>query len=223
LSLVARGPQRRSRTIGRSTRPIEETARTAEITGFTASNPLIRKRRCLSVALTTQRSGAHHTSGYDLEEYKTFLDRKKMPPPTALVPQDVCRGKHHRANPPEDDEQMGEINMIFRGSMSIASNTQGKKLEREISLAQRIEPERMMRWSDVDISFGPHDHPDTELSDQNLPFVVNLPIRRHKVAMTLIDNGASLNLIMRKTLIEMGLNLKDLTSVHDMFHGTIPG
>jgi hypothetical protein len=45
--------------------------------------------------------------------------------------------------------------------MSIASKTQGKKLEREISLAQSIEPGRMMKWSDVDISFRPEDHPDT--------------------------------------------------------------
>jgi hypothetical protein len=30
---------------------------------------------------------------------------------------------------------MGEINVIFRGSMSIASKMQGKKLQREISLA----------------------------------------------------------------------------------------
>jgi hypothetical protein len=30
---------------------------------------------------------------------------------------------------------MGEINMIFKDSMSIASKTQGKKLEREICLA----------------------------------------------------------------------------------------
>jgi hypothetical protein len=37
--------------------------------------------------------------------------------------------------------------------MSIPSKTQGKKLEREISLAQCIEPERMMSWYDVDISF----------------------------------------------------------------------
>jgi hypothetical protein len=50
---------------------------------------------------------------------------------------------------------MGEIYMIFRGSLSIASKTQGKKLEQEISLAQCIEPERMMRWSDIDISFEP--------------------------------------------------------------------
>jgi hypothetical protein len=52
---------------------------------------------------------------------------------------------------------MGEINIIFGGSMSIASKTQGKKVQHEISLAQRIEPERRMRWSDVDISFGPED------------------------------------------------------------------
>jgi hypothetical protein len=30
---------------------------------------------------------------------------------------------------------MGEINVIFRGSMSITSKMQGKKLQREISLA----------------------------------------------------------------------------------------
>jgi hypothetical protein len=64
-----------------------------------------------------------------------------------------------------------------------------------------------MKWSDIDISFGPEDHPETELSNQNMPFVVKLPIGCHKVAKTLIDNGASLNLIMRKTFIEMGLNL----------------
>jgi hypothetical protein len=43
------------------------------------------------------------------------------------------------------------------------------------------------------------------------------------VAKTLIDSGASLNLIMRRTFIEMGLNLSDMTPVHDTFHGVIPG
>jgi hypothetical protein len=43
------------------------------------------------------------------------------------------------------------------------------------------------------------------------------------VVKTLIDNGASLNLIKRKTFIEMGLNLADLTSVHDTFHGVMSG
>jgi hypothetical protein len=68
-----------------------------------------------------------------------------------------------------------------------------------------------MMWSDVDISFRPKDHSDTELSERNLSFVIKIPIRRHKVAKTLIDSEASLNLMMRKTFIEMGLNLADLT------------
>jgi hypothetical protein len=43
------------------------------------------------------------------------------------------------------------------------------------------------------------------------------------VAKTLVDNRTSLNLIMRKTFIKMGLNLADLPLVHDMFHDIILG
>jgi hypothetical protein len=85
---------------------------------------------------------------------------------------------------------MGEINVIFGGSMSIFSKTQEKKLEREISLAQRIEPGRKMKWSDMDISFGLEDHPETKLFERKFPFMVKLPIGRHEVAKTLINNGA---------------------------------
>jgi hypothetical protein len=58
-----------------------------------------------------------------------------------------------------------------------------------------------MKWFDVDISFGPEDHLEMELSDRNMPFMVKLLIGRHKDAKTLIDNRVSLNLIMRKTFI----------------------
>jgi hypothetical protein len=57
-----------------------------------------------------------------------------------------------------------------------------------------------MKWADTDISFGSEDHQETELSNQNLPFLVKLLIGCHKVAKTLIDNRASINLIMRITL-----------------------
>jgi hypothetical protein len=80
-----------------------------------------------------------------------------------------------------------------------------------------------MRWSNDYISFGPEDHPGMELSERNLPLIIKIPIGWHKVAKTLIDNGSSLNLMMRKTSIEMGLKLSDLIPVHDMFHGIIPG
>jgi hypothetical protein len=53
--------------------------------------------------------------------------------------------------------------------------------------------------------------------------MVKLSIGRYRVAKTLIENRASLNLIMRKTFIEMSLNLSDLTPVHDTFHGVILG
>jgi hypothetical protein len=39
----------------------------------------------------------------------------------------------------------------------------------------------------------------------------------------MIDSGASLNLLMRRTFIEMGLSLADLTPVEETFHGIIPG
>jgi hypothetical protein len=157
---------------------------------------------------------------HDLEECKTFLDRKNMT--TQPVAQELCQGDHHRANPDSED-QMDDINMIFGGNMSVTSKTQDKKLEREIGLAQRIELERRMKWSDTDILFRPRDNPKTELSNQNWPFVVKLLIGRHKVAKILVDNGVSLNLIRRKTFIEMGLNLTDLTLVYDTFHGVILG
>jgi hypothetical protein len=80
-----------------------------------------------------------------------------------------------------------------------------------------------MMWSETDVSFGPKDHLETELSNWNLPFVVKLLIGNHKVTKTLIDNEASLNIITRKMFIEMGLSLSDLTSVHNILHGVIPG
>jgi hypothetical protein len=76
----------------------------------------------------------HRTVGHDLEEFKTFLDRKKMSLPTASAPQEPQRVDQRRVDS-DSDEQMGEINVIFGGSTSITSKTQGKKLQHEISLA----------------------------------------------------------------------------------------
>jgi hypothetical protein len=56
-----------------------------------------------------------------------------------------------------------------------------------------------------------------------LPLVIKILIGRHKVAKTLIDSRASMNLIMRRTFIEIGLNLSDLTLILDKFHGVILG
>jgi hypothetical protein len=90
-------------------------------------------------------------------------------------------------------------------------------------MSQCIVPDIKMKWYNMDISFGPEDHPKIELSEWKVPFMVKLPIERHKVTKTLVDNEASLNLIMRKTFIEMGLNQSDLMLVHGRCHGVILG
>jgi hypothetical protein len=95
--------------------------------------------------------------------------------PAPQVAQEPCRREHRRTDINNED-QMDEINMIFRGSLSITLKTQGKKLERDMNLAQRVGSNRKLKCSEVDISFGPEDHPTTELSNQNLPFVVKLLI-----------------------------------------------
>jgi hypothetical protein len=98
-------------------------ARTEGTTDTAGSSPRIRRRRGLSGIDDVEKwYEIHHTSGHDLEECKTFLDRKKMPPPTASAPQELRRVDQHRVDS-NGDEQMREINVIFRGSMSIASKT----------------------------------------------------------------------------------------------------
>jgi hypothetical protein len=50
---VARDPQRRSRTIRRSTQLIGEITEIVEIVGIANNNPHIRRRRDCSIALST--------------------------------------------------------------------------------------------------------------------------------------------------------------------------
>jgi hypothetical protein len=64
----------------------------------------------------------HCTAGHNLEECKTFLYQKKMPPPAALAPQEPQLVDQCWANS-DRDEQMGEINVIFGCSKSITSMT----------------------------------------------------------------------------------------------------
>jgi hypothetical protein len=66
-------------------------------------------------------------------ECKTYLDcKKKEDEPVTPKPH---QGEHRRTNF-DNDEQLGEITMIFGGNLSIVCKTQGKKLECEINLAQ---------------------------------------------------------------------------------------
>jgi hypothetical protein len=72
-------------------------------------------------------------------------------------------------------------------------------------------------------ALGPRISFSSDFAVEPPPPLVKIPIGRHRVAKTMIDSGASLNLLMSRTFIEMGLSLADLTPVQDTFHGIIPG
>jgi hypothetical protein len=76
----------------------------------------------------------HRINGHNLEEYKTFLNHKRMLPSSAGTSRSPLG--EHRREIPDGDKHMAEVNVIFGGSMTITSKTQGKKLQHEISLAQ---------------------------------------------------------------------------------------
>jgi hypothetical protein len=66
---------------------------------------------------------------------------------------------------------LGQLAHLLKDS---GKEAREREREREIRLAQRIVLERRMKWPETDISFGPKDHPEIELFNRNLPFMVKL-------------------------------------------------
>jgi hypothetical protein len=89
-----------------------------EIVGIVSSNPQTRRRRDHSMALLTQKTGARSIVPLDMIWMSAKLVWIKEMPPLASVAQEPRRGEHRRVDPNNED-QMGEINMIFGGSMTI--------------------------------------------------------------------------------------------------------
>jgi Ni/Co efflux regulator RcnB len=68
----------------------------------------------------------HRTVRHDLEECKTFLDRKKMPAPQ--VAQEPHRGEHRQANTNNED-QIDKINEILAAAYLSPQRHMGKRLK----------------------------------------------------------------------------------------------
>jgi hypothetical protein len=80
-----------------------------------------------------------------------------------------------------------------------------------------------MRWSNVDISFGPHDHPDIELYDRNLLFVVKLLIGAAQCGQNTDQQWGLIESYHEENLHRDGPQSERLDSIHDTFHGVILG
>jgi hypothetical protein len=97
----------------------------------------------------------HHTSGHDLEECRTYLDRKKKEDePMAPEPQ---RGDRRGPTPTTMNSSMKSMSSSGAACQS-PPRPKEKKLEQKINLAHQIVPGRRMKWSDTNISFRPEDH-----------------------------------------------------------------
>jgi hypothetical protein len=131
----------------------------------------------------------HRMIDLDLEECKIYQNHNKMDPeyPAKNAQVEQCRGEHRHAQD-DDEEWFGDINMILSGSLVIASKAHGKKLKCKINLAQQLDPGRRLKWSEMEITFGPDNHLKIELTNRNLPLVAKIPINKFNVAKTLIDN-----------------------------------
>jgi hypothetical protein len=97
----------------------------------------------------------HHTSGHDLEECRTYLDRKKKEDePMAPEPR---RGDQRGPTPTTTNSSMKSMSSSWAACQS-PPRLKEKKLKRKINLAHQIMPGRRMKWSDTNISFRLEDH-----------------------------------------------------------------
>jgi hypothetical protein len=115
----------------------------------------------------------------------------------------------------------GEVNVIFGGHGSQESKRQQKLNERQILVAA-TSPLAPYRWSKHPITFTRadqwlnFDHPG------KYPLLVDLVIRESRVKKVLVDGGSSINVTFPRTLLGLGVALKELHELDTPFFGIVP-
>jgi hypothetical protein len=103
----------------------------------------------------------------------------------------------------------GEVNIIFRGHRSQENKRQQKLNDRQILVATTIAP-TPYRWSEYPITFTQadqwlnFDHPG------KYSLLVDPMIRESRVKKVLVDRGSSINITFSRTLLGLGVALKEL-------------
>ncbi|KFK45066.1 hypothetical protein AALP_AA1G339100 [Arabis alpina] len=110
----------------------------------------------------------------------------------------------------ENEQQREVINMIMGGSQYCADNeTAIEAYQRRADVCANISAPAKPRLSSDSITF---DEKDTEGLDQphNDPLVINLTVYDFNVARVLIDTGSSVDVIFKKTLERMKIDLSTI-------------
>jgi hypothetical protein len=115
----------------------------------------------------------------------------------------------------------GEVNVIFGGHGSQENKRQQKLNDRQILVATTSAP-APYQWSEYPITFTQvdqwlnFDHPG------KYPLLVDPVIRESKVKKVLVDGGSNINVTFPRTLIGLGVALKELHESDTPFFGIVP-
>jgi hypothetical protein len=114
----------------------------------------------------------------------------------------------------------GEVNVIFGGHGSQESKRQQKLNDRQILVAA-TSPPAPYRWSEHPITFT---RVDQWLNFDHLgkyPLLVDLVIRESRVKKVLVDGGSRINVTFPRTLLGLGVALKELHESDTPFFGIV--
>jgi hypothetical protein len=115
----------------------------------------------------------------------------------------------------------GEVNVIFGGHGSQENRRQQKLNDRQVLVATTSAP-APYRWSEYLITFSRadqwlnFDHPG------KYPLLIDPVIRESRVKKVLVDEGSSINVTFPRTLLGLGVALKDLSELDIPFFSIVP-
>jgi hypothetical protein len=114
-----------------------------------------------------------------------------------------------------------EVNAIF-GGHGVQDNRRQQKLNDRQVLAATTSAPAPYRWSEHAITFSRVDQWLNFNHPSKYPLLVDPVIRESQVKKVLVDGGSSINVTFPRTLLALGVALKDLTESDTPFYGIVP-
>jgi hypothetical protein len=113
-----------------------------------------------------------------------------------------------------------EVNVIFGGHGSQENKRQQKLNDRQILVATTSAP-APYRWSEHPITFTRADQWLNFDHPCKYPLLIDPVIRESRVKKVLVDGGSSINVTFPRTLLRLGVSLKELHESDTSFFGIV--